>query len=314
MKLFHLNLLILIFLFSKNVFSQITTVNSGEIINKTILLTNFNNLKNRMISEKYFEDFDVLLNSDVIKSEELNNIIELFNLKLDSNIILFNKDESIQSNKVNDLFNNISNAIDNYRYISCKDLINKQSHLLNNDGNYNIHPDLINEENVYCDMTTDNGGWTRLSSNISTGNVSFESNGYQIRKRNNGVACTTYSVSVRMSNIKITDWNITRDDFIRTTITQCPKLNHTNGGTVGTGSNYYKDSNGNYQPIGTCGWAYQNGASPWDNNSSISMGTGEATHIRLIKDFISTRSKIEFTSRCSDSSDNGFVTHTFFVK
>ena len=308
-------LILLIFLFSQ-ANAQIVSFSSGETINKTAIVSNFNYLKDKLNTEKYFnitEDYSI--DSTNIKSNDFNTIISNFNTLLGGNVSLINSGESIIAVNINQKFQEINSLIDSYSYISCKDLLTKQPHLLNNNGEYNIKPDGVNEYTVYCDMSYDGGGWTRIDSNLATSNVGYQSNNYSIRARNKGVACSTYSVSAQISNIKINDFTLVRDDFNRTTITQCPRLQYSSSEGSAGYAQEYKNSSGNYVNLAiTCGWAYQNGSSVWDSNSSISLGTNDARDIRLVREFLPNRNRVQFTSRCSDSSDNGFVTHNFFVK
>lgn len=50
--------------------------------------------------------------------------------------------------------------VEGKKYVDCSEILRNVPSAKNEDGVYTIYPDHINKKDVFCDMTTEGGGWT----------------------------------------------------------------------------------------------------------------------------------------------------------
>lgn len=149
--------------------------NSGEIVDAVKLNTKFTAIKNKIQDLGSSVNFKTYEEGRVITSSDLNhNLNVIKNITSDFQIDAIVANSNISASFLNNIFSQIDTEVMKLFGKSCQDLITKQPSLLNKDGTYLIDLDgFMSGEPaflVYCDMTTDGGGWTLVlegSGNIS---------------------------------------------------------------------------------------------------------------------------------------------------
>ncbi|XP_061173506.1 angiopoietin-4-like [Saccostrea echinata] len=106
----------------------------------------FNMMQNKT-EEKVFEDMKMLSTMLLKGLDRLDNISVSMMEKLDS----MNNDKAASKRK--------SYLFDG-KFSDCEAILNSDENLKNQDGVYQIYPDLVTPKAVFCDMTTRGGGWT----------------------------------------------------------------------------------------------------------------------------------------------------------
>lgn len=175
-------LLLLTFLFThQESFAQLKSFNKGEDILASDINQNSIYLKNIISPFLFNLDWTNVEAEEIIKPEKLNiffNSIKVY--KNDTSFTLFTPNKEI---KIEDFNFNYNLAFETVKYLipkSCKDLLNKNPILLNNDGQYLLDFDGFDGVEyptlVYCDMTTNGGGWTNISVNLGQEKVLINDN------------------------------------------------------------------------------------------------------------------------------------------
>lgn len=141
--------------------------NPGDIIDAGELNNKFNGIQSKLNSLGVSINFLQFSNANKIKSELFNNNIQLIkDISPDFDIPLVHTNHQIEASNINNIFSSIDSNIMKLVGSSCYDLLQKRPSLVNQDGLYKIDTDGFNTGNppfdVYCDMTTDGGGWTLI--------------------------------------------------------------------------------------------------------------------------------------------------------
>jgi hypothetical protein len=170
---------------------------------------------------------------------------------------------------------------------------------------YWIYPSGSTGLNVYCDMTTDGGGWTKLNSNfvsISVNKGTATWNGDNINGTCSGTNCgvNTRQYTLTASNISYSNsYTLLQRS---TTVQQCSAVG--NATSVGW---YNPPYTGAYNNAGTCTWS----DGVWANTTETDM-----TNLKLNWVFKSsgTNFALTYDTQCSDAGDNGAFVMQWFVR
>lgn len=163
-------ILLLIFLFfTKGISAQVVPFVAGESINASDVNANFEYIESIISPYPYSVEWSNNAQSGEIISSSIFNIF--FNqIKVYKNEVLFTIFVEGGKIKSNDLNNNLIlalGAVKSLIPISCKDLLEKNPSLFSQDGHYLLDLDgfdgIQSPVLVYCDMSTDGGGWTNLA-------------------------------------------------------------------------------------------------------------------------------------------------------
>uniref|UniRef100_A0A8W8JML9 Fibrinogen C-terminal domain-containing protein n=1 Tax=Magallana gigas TaxID=29159 RepID=A0A8W8JML9_MAGGI len=126
------------------------------------------------------------------KLEEVENIIETKisnlsrNVEKISDLIYTTQTEQRLLKQEMESLNSKADTLLNKIITNCADILNIYPHTRGRDGVYNII-DIQKAKPVYCDMTTDNGGWTVIQRRVN-GSVDFDRNWTEYK---NGVPTDT---------------------------------------------------------------------------------------------------------------------------
>lgn len=146
------------------VFSLLFTIANADLINfnnkDPIKLSDINNNivdVNSVLNTYYPNKTIPQLTAGVITSQKLNSIFAGL-----PNVVIFNNNESISSASLSSNF-----TILKQKYISlipktCKDVLVNNPSSAGSNGVYKVKPNTV-PMNIFCDMTTDGGGWNLVS-------------------------------------------------------------------------------------------------------------------------------------------------------
>lgn len=164
-------ILIILILNMKTTYAQIKSFQKGELIKANDINQNSIYLKNLISPFLFNLDWENVNPQELIQPTKLNDFFNSIKVyKNDISFTLFTPNTKI---KIEDFNFNYNLAFETVKYLipkSCKDLLNKNPSLINNNGQYLLDFDGFDGAEsptlVYCDMTTNNGGWTNISVNL----------------------------------------------------------------------------------------------------------------------------------------------------
>ena len=224
---------ILFVIYSNLVFAQLIEFSPNEAITKDSMNHNANEIVSVLQNYNIYNISWVdVLQGEIIDEGKINllfNSIKTY--KNDASFTIFVKGEPIKAVKLNE---NFIEGLNSVKYLvprSCKDLLEKNPSLLNNDGNYLIDTDGADgaEEPilVFCDMTTDSGGWTNISVNFGTEQALLNYQEFGISNTNpdslidgslinrqSGSGCTDPDIYMRINSNVLSKLGATRVKFV----------------------------------------------------------------------------------------------------
>lgn len=161
--------LFLILFFYGNAYA-INIFSSNQLIEINSINENANQIK-ALAEAKLNITLAPIINSENIQSEEINDFFNQFkNYDLNNNILNFSKGDPVSASLLNYNFQEAKRIVEEKLFFkSCLDILNNGY----SEGSkiYTIDLDLLGEKDpidVYCDMDTNGGGWTVIINNSST--------------------------------------------------------------------------------------------------------------------------------------------------
>lgn len=179
-------------------------------------------------------------------------------------------------------------------------------------GTYRIKPSssVATTYDVYCDMVSEGGGWTRVNSQISSPLVgSFNASEQMVVTNLPSTNCNPGPMSMRVSNVKVPFSKIRLDFTRHSTIVQCANISRLNTASSIIYSSGYVDSV-NLVEWSTCTW----NDNVWAKAQGTLNITGLRTNWRLLANKDPDSTGFAFYSTCSYAADNSQITATWFVR
>lgn len=169
MKILYI-LVIFLLTYSES-YSQLVNFNKGQNIVAQDINNNSLYLKDIISPFLFNLNWTNVSSNEVITPEKFNtffNSIKVY--KNDASFTLFSSNTEIKIEDFNFNYNLAFETVKSLIPKSCKDLLNKNPSLLNNNGQYLLDFDGFDGSEpptlVYCDMTINNGGWTNIAVNL----------------------------------------------------------------------------------------------------------------------------------------------------
>lgn len=162
---------------------------------------------------------------------------------------------------------------------------------------------------VFCDMTTEGEGWTRLNGQVASFSRHLNAEDGVSASYVPMLGCPAGGqVQFSAAAIKVAGSRV-RMDLQRSTVSQCSTLSASNGAAIASPSFQYWDGLG-YAPLATtCAWSSPN----WSKESGNANISGLPTRIR-IEGAIPADRGVSYRGNCSISQDTGMYSATLFVR
>lgn len=178
------------------------------------------------------------------------------------------------------------------------------------DGLYRIQPAGQAASTVFCDMSTDGGGWTRLNAEVAsfsrvlTATDAVSTNYVPISGCPSGGRVQFVASGIEVPGTRV------RMDLQRSTVSQCSYLS-SDASVTGLSNASYQFWNGTaYAPLAsTCAWNSPN----WSKESGNPSISGLPSLIRISADLTAGQG-VAYRGNCSIANDNGVYSATLYIR
>lgn len=152
-------------------YSQVIPFSAGDPVRSVDVNENFNYIHNIIDPYPFSIEWEDVNLGEVVSPHVFNNFFNSIKIYNEETLFtVFTGGTKISSEALNNNLNLALSTVKSLIPLSCEDLLNKNPSLSGQDGEYLLDLDGVDGGEppvlVYCDMSTDGGGWTNLAVNF----------------------------------------------------------------------------------------------------------------------------------------------------